>query len=226
MAVVAVGDFDAGPVEGLIKAALLGGSRSPPIRASARVPVPDSHARHPAVAIATDPEATGTTVERLLQAPGPRRRTASATTGSSIVEGLYAPMLNERLDEISQQPDPPFLGAGGGHAAASSARPRSFSLRRGGAEDRRHRRGLAALLTEVERVRPARLHRDRAGTAKTDLLRSYEQAYAERGQDRVGHATWPSTSATSSKREPLPGIAVRVRRWSSGFLPGIGARRR
>jgi zinc protease len=95
-----------------------------------------------------------------------------------VVASMYAGMLGERLNEISLQPDAPFLDVSSYHGAALRARMRSCSARAfpTAARKRRWRRWLA----EAERAArhgftPAELERERAR-----VLRAWEQMYAER----------------------------------------------
>src|SRR5215208_2291864 len=110
MAVVAVGDFDAAQIERIIKQKF---SDIPPAPMSARkrelFPVPGHDST--LVGIVTDPEATNTSVEVLYKQPARRVETVGAYR-QDLVEALYNNMLNRRLDEITQKPDAPFIGAG------------------------------------------------------------------------------------------------------------------
>src|SRR5205085_348509 len=85
-----------------------------------------------------------------------------------LVGGLYSQMLNERLNELAQQADPPFLGASGG-AGRWVRSTEAFSLGVS-VPDTGVRRGFTAALTEVERVErhgflPSELARAKRGVA-------------------------------------------------------------
>ncbi len=64
-------------------------------------------------AIATDKEATSTSVAVYDKLPPRDERTVGAYR-QQIVEQLYSGMLNRRFSELAQKPDAPFLGGGGG----------------------------------------------------------------------------------------------------------------
>ena len=95
------------------------------------------------------------------------------------MERLYLGMLNDRLDEISQKPDAPFLGAGASKGNFIGRTTDAFTLgasvKDGGIE-----RGLEALLVEAKRVDQFGFLQSELDREKESLLRGYERAYAER----------------------------------------------
>jgi zinc protease len=175
MALIVVGDIDPARIERRIRERFrrLASPASP--RAREAYPVPDHETT--LVTVATDPEATATTVtvycklpQRPVRTEGDLRRT--------LVERLHHAMLNARLDELRRAADPPFLFA----YSSSGPLVRTRDAYTQGARVEEHRlvRGLEALVTEVERVgrhgfTPTELER-----AKKNLLRSVEQAHRER----------------------------------------------
>lgn len=177
MAVVAVGDFDPGAVEAMIREhfgrlALPAGARARPA-----YPVPPPQA--PRVAVATDPEAQSTTVAILTVQPAEGTRTV-AEWRRDLVDQIVAQALNTRLVELAQQADPPFLGAGGGASplvAGTEAWILSAVVEEGGVA-----RGMAAAWREVERLRRFGLTRGELDRARADLLRAAERLHIERDQ--------------------------------------------
>ena len=175
MAVVAVGDFDPAVVVDLIKThfSKIPTPRNRRERVEYRVPARDSTA----VAIATDPEATSTGISLYYMKPGKTDPTVAAYR-RSLVGQIYAQMLNQRLYELSQQPNPPFIGAGGGEGSFIRGTD-VFSLGAAVA-DTGLARGFEAVLTEVERVERHGFTAPELERTKQDLARAYEQAYQER----------------------------------------------
>lgn len=176
MAVVAVGDFDPIAIERLIRKHFGSMARTPraPKRTVASVPGNSE----PLIAIATDKEATSTTVSLYFKLP----RDSGNTVGDyrrQLAEQLYLQAFNSRLNEISQQPDAPFIGAGASRGSFIGRELEPFSLgaavRDGGVE-----RGLEALLTEARRVDQFGLLPSELERAKANTLRAYEVANAER----------------------------------------------
>jgi len=122
-----------------------------------------------------------------------------------LIQDLYLQMLNARFAEIVQKPDAPFLAAGASKSSFFARTTDGFTLaanvKDGGVE-----RGLEALLTEARRVDQFGFLQSELDRAKQDLLRGYEQAYAERDKT-------PSVSIAEEyirnylEAETIPGIA-------------------
>ncbi|HEX7024753.1 MAG TPA: pitrilysin family protein, partial [Gemmatimonadales bacterium] len=185
LAVVAVGDFDPRVILALIRRRFGGIARRPARRPRTLAPVP-AH-RTAEVSIATDPEATSTSVSVYVQRrPGARGTVAGWRT--DLVENLAAGILNERLYELSQKPDPPFLGAGvGRQSLVRTSEAFSFGA---GVPDSGVRRGLRAVLTELERAGRHGFTQPELDRMRLEYLRGLEQAYAERDKtESGGHAS-------------------------------------
>ncbi|HVH12493.1 MAG TPA: pitrilysin family protein, partial [Longimicrobium sp.] len=177
MAVVAVGDFDPAEVEAQIRAEFGGipASASPVNRPEATLNFPDS-ARY---MVTTDPEVPRGQVSINWMIPD-RPDTSMADVRRGIVEGMFSGMLGDRLNEIALRPDAPFLDVGSYQGA--SLRPLetfvlSASVAEGGAE-----RGLAALVSEVERAARHGFTAGELEREKAELLRLWEQIHAERSR--------------------------------------------
>ena len=176
MAVIAVGDFDPADIEARIKAKFSGIPRQANARARVSSTVPGNI--RPLVAIASDKEATSTDVSLYFKLPKATTTTVREYR-RDLVERLYLQMLNSRLGEITQKPDAPFTGAGASKGSFLARDVDAFSLD-ASVQDGGVARGLEALLVEAHRVDqfgflPSELER-----AKTNLLRGYERANAER----------------------------------------------
>src|SRR5690606_14457364 len=97
----------------------------------------------------TDPELTTTRIQVLHKQPP----TEVATVGDyrdRLVARLYTAMLNDRFAEIVRKPDAPFVTASsgqGGLVRTADAYTLTALVADGGVS-----RGLAALMTEAERV--------------------------------------------------------------------------
>ena len=234
LAVVAVGDFDPGMVETLIRERFgaVGNSPGSPPRDLVAVP----SRGEPEVSIASDPEATSTSVSVYLLRPAAPRGTMRSWR-TDLVEQLAGGILNERLWELSQKLDPPFIRAGTGQSNLVRAAD-AFSF---GAmvPDSGVGRGLEAILTELERAgrhgfTPAELDR-----ARREHLRALEQAHAERDKTEsdafteeyvfhflVGEAIPGIAYEYTRAREVLPQLTVVeldsvARAWLAGSPPVI-----
>jgi zinc protease len=202
MAVIAVGDFNPVQIEAQIKKHFSGIPASPNAPKRPIYDVPDNAA--PLVAIASDKEATSSSVVLIFKLPV----SISKTVGDyrrDLTEQLYMQMLNSRFAEITQKPDAPFLAAGASKSSFFARNTESFTLgasvKDGGVE-----RGLEALLTEARRVDQFGFLQSELDRAKQDLLRGYDQAYAER--DKTPSASFAGEYIRSYlESEAIPGIA-------------------
>ncbi len=216
MAVVAVGDFDAARIETLIKShfGAVPGARAARPRAKAAVP---PHQR-PEVSIATDPEATSTSVSVYVQKPSGVRGTVGAWRGE-MVEEIASGILNQRLYELTQKPNPPFIGAGAGRSElVRSVEAFSFGA---AVSDSGIRRGLEAVLTELERAGRHGFTQAELDRTRAEYLRGIEQAYTERDKTEsgslvdgyvdhylTGHAIPGISDEFARAKAVLPGIAL------------------
>lgn len=214
MAVVAVGDFDPAAIEALIREHF--GRLASPASPAARPAFPVEPATAPRAAIATDPEAQTTSVGVLTLLPVQVSRTVGEWR-QALVDQVVARALNSRYAELTQQADPPFLGAGGGRTplvATADAWSLSAVVSEGGAV-----RGMAALLREAERLRRHGLTPGELDRARADMLRSVERTHTERAQRQ--HAEFAGAYVNHFlSGQPAPSIEWRYA-FSQQLLPAI-----
>ena len=214
MSFVAVGQFETSYMESLaikyfsqIPAAKDGVERN-------YYPVPNHE--ETLFAIASDVEATGNVIN-IYTKQEVSEQSSYRSYRKSIVERLYHHMFNERLGELTQQSNPPFLGAGS--SKGRLLRTKEFVSLGAAVPNNGFERGLEALLTESERIRQHGFADSELSRAKRLLLRGLEQAYRER--DKL-----PSSSLAAEYvrhlliGEPIPGIEKEYMMYSE-FLPGI-----
>ncbi len=201
-AVIAVGDFDPAQIEAQIKKHFSGipkPAANAPKRTLAAVP----GNTEPLIAIASDKEATSSDVELMFKLPAEKTRTV-ADYRRDLMERLYMGMLNARLEEISQKPDAPFLGAGASKGNFIGRTTDAFTLG-AGVKDGGIARGLEALLTEAKRVDQFGFLQSELNREKESLVRGYERAYAER--DKSASASFVQEYVDNYlDDEPIPGI--------------------
>ncbi|GMR12009.1 MAG: insulinase family protein [Gemmatimonadota bacterium] len=200
MAVIAVGDFEPEAMESLIREhfSRVPPSENPRVRTYFEVPAQTETL----LAIATDPEATSTSVAVGYKQPVPEEGTMAAYR-DGIVSGLFNSMLNDRLFEITRRPGAPFLGAFSGQGRlvrTSEVYQLGAAVRDGGVLP-----GLEALLTEGERVARYGFTGSELGRHKTNTLRGMEQAFAERN-NRDSRSFAREYQRAFLQGEPIPGI--------------------
>ena len=169
-------------------------------RARAKYGVPDQDST--LVTIATDKEAEYTTTSVYFKMPH-RNSTTVGGYRQDLTEALFSQMLNDRLDEIRQKPDAPFIGAGGGKSTFLGDRD-AFTLT-AFVPDGGVLRGLDAVLAEAVRVQKHGFTALELRRAKQNLLRSYERTYAERDK-RQSAALVGELVRNFLEQEAIPGI--------------------
>lgn len=214
MAVIAVGDFDGDAIETMIRENFGGleGPDNPRPRGETEVPVDHP----PLVSIATDPEMPQTQVSVLYkQSASPRGSVADFRRDR--VRSLYSRMLNERLDELGVQADPPFIFAsvgGGGFLRGVDASQFNAAVAEDGVE-----RGLDALLTEAERVARHGFTASELEREKIALRRLYESRLAE-AENRVSGGLASRYINVFLEDTPYPSVQTEMDLLDA-VLPGI-----
>ena len=214
ISVVAVGDLDVDSVEKRIRELFSGipaatGARPRPVE-----PVPAR--AEPDVSVTSDPEATRSIVRVYVMRP---RSNAPDEAGyrRRVVENLFDGMLNARLSELAERPDPPF--AFGFVSTGALVRSRGAVVATAVVPDGGMQRGLDALLTEVARVERYGFTAGELEREKADLQRAYEQAFAERENTESANLADEYVRAYLDA-EPIPGIAFEYQ-LVQRLLPGI-----
>ena len=200
MAVIAIGDLDAAAMEASIRSqfASLKNPGNPRRRVSPPVPGHDETL----ISVATDPEATSTRVAILTEIP----KRAQDTVGDykrELIESLYHSMINDRLAELRQRPDPPFLSGYSG--SGPMVRTRDVVSQSASVDENGLARGLDTVLVEVARVDKYGFQASELERAKREMLRDYESAYAEREKEESAHYA-QEISEYFLSGEPMPGI--------------------
>jgi zinc protease len=214
MAIVAVGDFDAAEIEEHIEQHFAHIRMPDNPRERPIYPVPDHE--ETLYAIATDEEATVSSVG-VYWKQALRDDTTLGAYRQSIVESLYNQMLNTRLFELTQEADPPYLGAYSGQGRFIGAK--EVYILAAGVADNGIERGLLTLLTEGERVAQFGFTESELEREKAELLRAMEQAYAER--EKTNSSAYASEYVRAFLfAEPIPGIAYEFELYQR-FVPEV-----
>jgi zinc protease len=134
-----------------------------------------------------------------------------------LVEGMYSFILSQRMYELTQQADPPFLQGGSGMNKIVRGY-RSFGagavLGKGGATP-----AINALVQEDQRARQYGFSAAEVERAKKGMLRNYERMYNERDKsDSAGYAA--EYIRNFLEDESIPGIAAEYR-YATELIPEI-----
>ena len=179
MTLIAVGDFDAPAIQAQIESlfADLEEPTSPRERKFYDVPNHDETL----YSIESDPEA-GFAVVRINYKHARGDEGSPEEYIESTRRSLFASMLNQRLSELTQDADPPFVFAGGGDGMLVRTKA-SFRLS-AGVKDGYYLRALRVILQEAERVRRFGFTKTEFDRARLARMRRMEVAYNERENER------------------------------------------
>jgi len=179
MAVVAVGDFDPAQVEQTIRQKF---GRIPAVKnPKPRTTYPIPPHKGTKVAVVTDPEQPNTVVQILYKRPEAKERTLYDLR-EGLKRALFNAMLGDRINELTQQADPPFLfgfsnyGEFLGEVDAFS----SYVV----AKDGNVERAVSAILSENARVERFGFTATELERAKKNLQKAVERAYRERDKTK------------------------------------------
>jgi zinc protease len=215
MAVVAVGDIDPAEAQRLIEQHFgkLKNPQNPRPREYAKIP----ERQESEGIVFTDKEVSANTVYiRYPIQPWPAGDTI-ADYRQKLIEGIYSYILSQRMYELTQQANPPFLQGGSGMTRIVRGY-RSFGagavLGKGGATP-----AINALVQEDQRARQYGFTVSEVERAKKGMLRNYERMYNEREKsDSAGYAA--EYIRNFLEQETIPGIAAEYR-YANQLIPGI-----
>lgn len=202
MAVMVVGDVEPKQAEKLIQQHFgkLKNPAKPRPRLYAEVP---QRSQTEALVI-TDKEAPDDSVFIRYPIRAAQEPVTIADYRRQMIENLYGQMLSARMQELTQQANPPFIQ--GGSSMGKLVRGyESFSayalLGKGGVQP-----AVDALVQEDERARRFGFSQAELDRARKDMLRNYERAYSERDKsDSAGFVA--EYSRNFLEQEAIPGIA-------------------
>ncbi|MFT4015526.1 MAG: insulinase family protein [Agriterribacter sp.] len=203
MAVIVVGDITKQQAEGMIKKhfSSLTNPSDAPERRYADVPAYTSSD----AMVVTDKEAT--TYDAVIEYPA-YKITAPVTVGDyaqHLAKSLFTGMLNRRLQELTQQENPPFVYAGtqfGGYARGYE----NFEVYTGSG-DKEPSGAVKATMEEIEKVKRFGFTDPELERAKKNILAAYERAYNDR--NKTESASFVEEYINHFlEQSPIPGIAT------------------
>ncbi|SCY06795.1 zinc protease [Nonlabens sp. Hel1_33_55] len=219
MAVVAVGDLDPAILEQKIKDHFAGipAAENPRERPTFDLP---NH-EETKIAVAQDDEATFASINVSYKDTFETQPTT--TVGDyreDLVNGLFSFMINNRLQELTQKPNPPFIFANSSYGGTVDKTKNAYSSFAGSAPDGQLG-ALKAVLEENQRVKLYGFGEAELERAKAAYKSSFESFYANRDKQESGRLVGqyvnnylnggvvPSPEWRYEKTmELLPGIAV------------------
>jgi zinc protease len=216
MAVVIVGDIDPQEMEAEIKERFADLQAPAKLRERNVYDVPAQEGT--SVVVVTDKEATFNQLQIIYKSDQAKEQ--DNTVGNfreSFVHQLFTGMLNQRLGELTQKADPPFLYAVtyyGNLVRSSEAFQQNAIAPENGIEN-----AMKVLLEENEKVKRFGFTQSELDRYKKQVLNSYETAYKERNKTESERFAGEYVRNFLEK-EPAPGIAFEYK-FVQEVMPGI-----
>ncbi|HUR12547.1 MAG TPA: insulinase family protein [Flavitalea sp.] len=215
MAVIVVGDIDPAKAEALIKkhfSNLKPVSNARP-RTDTDVPPYNSNS----AIVMTDKEATGYLVAINYPAYRSAPTVSVADYRDDLIEQIYTSLLNQRLQELTQKENPPFIAASGEFDSYARGYDAFNLYASTGTAD--ITKGLNALVEEVERVKRFGFTAAELERAKKSTLNNYERSFNNR--EKTESENYVEEYITNFlQKEPSPGIEKEFT-YVKALLPGI-----
>jgi zinc protease len=215
MAVVVVGDIDPALAEKKVKEYF--GKIPKAVNPEKRIefPVPDNV--EPLISVVTDKEASGYNALIGFKHPKSDNITYSDYR-NQLMRSLYLGMLNNRLQEITQKPDAPFLYAAAEYTSFIGRTIEAYMLQIG-AKENQIDKSLEVVLIENERVRKYGFTATELDREKKSILTRYEKMAKE--SDKTQSAQYADEYVRNYlDKECIPGIQKEFD-ITKEFIPGI-----
>ncbi len=168
------------------------------------------------VTIATDKESPVTVVSVYHKSDTKKSKTYGDYR-RMVLHSLFTGMLNQRLNELKELPEPPFINAGSYYGEFLG--DKSAFVSQALVSDTGISKGLQTLLTENERLKLHGFTEGELERYKKILLNQYERAYKERDKTESSGFAGEYTR-NFLKDEPIPGIEFEYT-FVRDNLPGI-----
>ena len=213
-AIAAVGDFDIDQVEKMIKERFGTIPKTTKPRPLGKFPVADFKGTR--VAIVTDPEQPYMMAQIITKLPKAEEKTLGDSR-ESIKRNLFNQMLQARLQEQTQQANPPFLFGGAGYGGFIGDYDSFINI--AVAKDGNLERAVKAVLDEGARVKKFGFTDTELERSKKQLLTATEKRFKER--DKTKSASYVNEYMGNFLEDsPIPGIEFQFE-FVQGQLDGI-----
>ncbi|PWJ55627.1 zinc protease [Dyadobacter jejuensis] len=180
MAVIAVGDFDPAEVEKMIQDKF--GSMTPPAQIKERIDYKIKLDGQNNTAIVTDPEYPQYVLQLIYKLPGQKELTL-LDAKNHMTQSLYNAMIGQRIQELTQKPNPPFLYGSSQYGEFLGGLDSYTSIAL--AKDAASLPGaIAAVVQENVRVQKFGFTQAELDRAKQDFMTSAEQQFKEKDKTK------------------------------------------
>ena len=201
-ALIIVGDFDAAVMEEKVIAMFSSVPKAVNPKERTIFEIPNN--KEPLVGIVTDPEAQRNMIRVYYKHDivQPENKNADYMR-ELLVRNIYNTMINNRLNELVQKENPPFIM--GYSIYGGMQRSKDAFMLIALAKDNEIPLALSNVLIENERVRQHGFTKSEFDRTKKEILRGYEKAYKEKDKQKNNKYVWEYFSNFLTN-EPTPGI--------------------
>jgi zinc protease len=202
MAVLVVGDIDPVKVEAMIKKHFSGIKNPANERPRAFADVPAYKTSE--AMVVTDKEATTYSVSLMYSAVPSKPDPTIGGYKNDLVKNMYSSIVNQRLRELTQKENPPFLGAFVDFSSYARGYEQLSINVYNGTNDAQ--KALVAAIEEVERVKRFGVTAAELERTRKNIIAGLERAYNER-EKTESDAYTEEYIRNFLEQEPIPGIA-------------------
>lgn len=214
-AIIAVGDFDVNEMQKKIVALFSQIPRPENPRPRIIEQVPDHN--DPKVSIVTDKEARMVQLMLFYKHPALSDQATQNHTRTGLMHELYNSMLNARLNELTQQAEPPFVMAMS--AYRNYVKSADMYMTTAILSDPDVSLALKAVIKENMRVLKFGFAESELERARKEYLAAFEKSYNERNNRKSENFAW-EYYGNFLNNEPIPGIEFEFE-MAKAFLPSI-----
>ncbi len=204
MAVIAVGDINVDEMEAKIKQHF--GKYKNPANEKPRKTFDIPNHKETFVSIAKDKEATSAMVQMIYK--DTEKAKATVTVGdykADLIDGLFSQMINARLEEYTNEANPPFVYGYSFHSNLLAKDKEAYQSMAMTAEDKQLE-ALQTLAKENERAKKFGFTQSELDRVKNEYLAMYEKAFKDK--DKNNSSTYlGSYQSNFLEGEAIPSIA-------------------
>ena len=215
-AVVAVGDFDIAQVEAMIKQHFGNIPKAVNPKPRTKYGVPANKATN--VAIVTDPEQQYNMVQIFYKQPSIPEATTDLGYKAMLVRQMFNQMINQRLEELVQSGEAPFVFANTGYDKLIGDKD-AFMLIAITQDPTKVGESIETLLQENERVKRFGFTKGELERAKATMMSNIENSFNEK--DKTNSSAYVGEYVRNFlQNEPIPGIEYEYNLYKK-YLPTI-----
>nr|MCU0388949.1 insulinase family protein [Chitinophagaceae bacterium] len=215
MAVIVVGDITTAEAESLVRKHFEG-IKNPANPRKREIAELKPYAKNNAIVV-TDKEATNYSTSIYYAAQPMKQSSTLGEYRDDIVKQLFSGLINQRMRELTQKENPPFIAAGLGFSNLARGYEQPYVSVITGESDTR--RGLEAALEEIEKVKRFGFTAPELDRLKKSIMASVERQYNEREKSE-SYQFVEEYISHFLEGEAIPGIENEFNYYKE-LLPGI-----